>query len=147
MRSSIVFCFIIFLNLTIKGQIKLYTLDNDSIIINQKEKLVLVYYTNKSCFDCFFNVNDFVKTDTSLHYYFVIEKTTSSILNYEIYMKLINRGIDQKKILFTKHHSNEISPYLEIIRQKEITKIPYSEIFEDKKTLMLSEKTKKRIKN
>ena len=147
MRNSIFFYFFVFASFGLFSQTKYYTLSNDTVFINHKEKVSLVFYTNKSCFDCFFYINDFLKSDTAIHYYFVIEKTTSPILNYEIFIKLANRGVDKKKILFTTRYSNEISPYLEVLNHNTITKVPYIDIFEDKKTMIISKKVISMIKN
>lgn len=135
------------LSSSVFSQEKFYTLSNDTFLINKKEKLSLVFYTNKSCFDCFFYINDFLKSDATIHYYFVIEKTSSPILNYEIYTKLVNRGIDKNKILFTTRYSNEISPHIEVLNHNITTKIPYIEIFEDKKTMIISKKVIKCLSN
>ncbi len=147
MRNSIIiFCFLL-LPSSVFSQEKFYTLSNDTVFLNHKEKVSLVFYTNKSCFDCFFYINDFLKSDSIIHYYFIIEKTTSPMLNYDIYMKLANRGVDKKKILFTNRYSNEISPYLEVLYRNTVTKIPNIDIFEDKKTMILTKKVISLIKN
>ena len=125
----------------LKAQPVLYTLSNDSVTISANtKKTAYIFYTNKSCYDCFFYLNDYFKTDTSCHYYFVIEKTPSAVGNYEIYKKLIKRGIGKNNIYFTKANTQEISPFIKLYSDSSWIHIPYSELFEDKETMRISKK-------
>jgi hypothetical protein len=127
---------------------KFYSLNNDSVLLNSTgRKLVLIYFTDRSCFDCFISINDYLKPDTNAYYFFAIEKTNSAMNNYNICTKLVNSGVAKERVLFTKTRSHEISPFLKIYHGENVSVIPYSEIFTDKKTLQLSEKLKKMLKS
>jgi hypothetical protein len=145
----VLFTLLVFISFSLRSQNhKLYRLNNDSVFLNSTErKLILIYFTDRSCFDCFISINDYLKSDTNAYYFFAIEKTNSAMNNYNIYTRLVNNGVSKEHVLFTKTHSHEISPFLKIYHKKNISVIPYSEIFTDKKTLQLSEKLKKMLKS
>lgn len=115
--------------------LKLFTFTNDSILLTDTKKLILIYYTDRACFDCFIHINDYLKSDTCKNYYFAIEKSGPVMANYDIYTKLINKGVAKERILFTKTQSYEISPFLKINNRGHLIVIPYSKVFEDKTTL------------
>jgi len=143
------FCTILFIlmNGILSGQtIKLYTFTNDSLLLTDNKKLVLVHYTDRACFDCFVHLNGYLKADTCIDYYFAVEKSESAMANYDVYTKLMRSGVTKEKILFTKTQSHEISPFLKIYNRGNLVVIPYSEVFEDKTTLELSQKLRKETK-
>ena len=124
---------------------KFYTFVNDSVELTDTSKLILVYYSDHACFDCFIHVNDYLKSNSIQNYYFTVEKSSSAMNNYDIYTKLINRGVAKEKILFTKIESHVISPFFKIYTKGKESVILYPEVFEDKTTLELSAKLKKEI--
>ncbi len=125
-----------------------FSLGNDSISFpNTSNKLTLVYFTNKSCYDCFFYLNDYFKSDSSINYYFIIEKIPSAIGNYEVYKNLIKRGIDKNRVFFTKIITQEISPFVKIYKNETEIYIPYREVFEKKETIELSRKLRAALHN
>lgn len=129
-------------------QLTCYTLSNDSIELNtEQNKLILIYYTNRSCFDCFISIHHYLKTDTANHYFYIIEKAPSAIANYNTFTMLAAKGIPKEKLLFTKTHHSEISPFLKIYNTPNVTYIPYKDIFIDKEILQFSDLFKEAIKH
>lgn len=141
LSTLLIFCFNF-----IFGQFpKFYTFTNDSLFLKENERSILIYYTGHACFDCFIHINEQLHLDTSLNYYFIIEKSSEAMANYTAYTKLITNGVSKERILFTKTQSHEISPFIKIHNKRQVLYIPYSDVFEDKATLKLSKKLKKEV--
>ena len=125
---------------------KFYTLTNDSLSIDHSKKTVLIFFTDHSCFDCFVSINEQLRNDTNIVYYFIIEKNNSAMSNYNIYSRLTNNNIAKNQVLFTKEQTHQISPFVKIYNNGDLKELPYVEIFENKETLQLSKKMSLLIK-
>jgi len=123
----------------------IYDLKGDSLnlrALSIEKPLILVYYSDKSCYDCFDIVNSFFENDSTKRVLFIIEKTNSPLLNFEIRKRLIKKGIAQDRIYFSLHVTHEISPYIDLIKEKNSRRVPYKIIFDDSKEFMISDKFK-----
>ncbi len=134
------FLFFILSGNVTEAQTYLYTLGNDSVLVDASKKITFIYSTNRSCHECFYIINDYLRSDTLINYYFVIEKNLSPISNYETYKTFIAGGINKKHLFFAKTITQEISPFIKVFVNKKETYVPYSEIFENKETMSLSKK-------
>lgn len=123
----------------------IYDLKGDSLnvrALSLQKPLVLVYYSDKSCYDCFDIINNFFETDSIKRVLFIIEKTNSPLLNFEIRKKLMKKGITESRIYFSLDVTHDISPYIDLIKEKNSRRVPYKMIFDDSKEFMISDKFK-----
>jgi hypothetical protein len=124
----------------------IYKLNGDSVNVRTltlQKPLVLVYYSDKSCYDCFDIINNFFEHDSTKVLLFVIEKTNSPLLNFEIRKKLMKKGITESKIFFSLDVTHNISPYVDLVKEKSSKRLPYAMIFDDSKDFIVSDKFKK----